>query len=153
MSRINFRRRRRRDDTIVRMNAGIISPSALILLAVLSIMPAHAAAQHMNAATAPCRDAAPNAEMTRCFMSEFQTADKELNAAYNQIRQVLGLPDQASFPTAQRLWVRFRNANCAAERDLYQGGSAGPTAYFACMEADARQRTAELKTMYGWILQ
>jgi uncharacterized protein YecT (DUF1311 family) len=52
----------------------------------------------------------------------------------------------------QRLWVQFRDANCSAEYSLYGGGSAGPTARAACIEAVTRQRTAELKTMYGWVL-
>jgi uncharacterized protein YecT (DUF1311 family) len=39
---------------------------------------------------------------------------------------------------------------CAAERDLYEGGTGGNTAYPACMEAVTRHRIAELKSTYWW---
>ena len=51
---------------------------------------------------------------------------------------------------AQRLWLKFRDANCSAERNMYGSGTAASMVYAACIEADTRQRTAELKTMYGW---
>jgi uncharacterized protein YecT (DUF1311 family) len=89
----------------------------------------------------------------KCFVSEAKAADRELNAFYAQIRKVLAPVDQNKLQSAQRLWVQFRDANCAAERDLYEGGSAASMVYAACFAADARQRTAELHTMYDWLLK
>lgn len=72
---------------------------------------------------------------------------------YARIRTPLSAGDQKMLQTSQRLWIQFRDANCAAEYALYGGGSAGPMARAACVAADTRQRIAELHTMYDWILQ
>ena len=54
--------------------------------------------------------------------------------------------------TAQRLWLQVRDATCKAESDLYKGGDAESPAYAACLEEETRLRTADLKTIYGWVL-
>jgi uncharacterized protein YecT (DUF1311 family) len=92
-------------------------------------------------------------EQTRCFRKEAEGADRELNLLYQRIRTILSPADQAKLQTAERLWVQFRDANCAAERELYDGGSAAPMVYAACLWADTRQRTTELSVMYGWRLE
>jgi uncharacterized protein YecT (DUF1311 family) len=108
--------------------------------------------QHMNAKDAPCQGPSSNAEETQCFISASRNADTEMNQMYNRVRKVLGAEEQEELQVAQRLWLQFRDANCAAERDLYGRGTAAPMVYAACIEADTRQRTAELNTMYGWRL-
>jgi uncharacterized protein YecT (DUF1311 family) len=50
---------------------------------------------------------------------------------------------------AQQLWTEYREANCSAERALYQGGSAAPVVYVACMDAMTRARTEELRQTYA----
>ena len=107
-------------------------------------------AQHMNAADAPCRSAGSNAEETQCFVTASQAADKRLNETYTRVRQALSPDEQEQLQEAQRLWLKFRDANCTAERSLYGSGTAAPMVYAACVEADTRQRTIELNTMYGW---
>jgi Lysozyme inhibitor LprI len=69
---------------------------------------------------------------------------------YDRVRKVLSAEEQKELQAAQQLWLQFRDANCAAERHLYERGTAAPMVYAACMEADTRQRTAELNRMYGW---
>jgi uncharacterized protein YecT (DUF1311 family) len=49
----------------------------------------------------------------------------------------------------QRLWIQYRDANCTAERDLYDGGTAASPAYLACLEAMTRARTRELAVTYA----
>ena len=107
----------------------------------------------MNAKDAPCQTAGSDAEETQCFLNEAQRADRELNLVYNKIHQVLSPTEQEQLQVAQRLWIQFRDANCAAERGLYSGGSAAPMVHAACVAADTRQRTVELKVMYGWRLE
>jgi uncharacterized protein YecT (DUF1311 family) len=77
----------------------------------------------------------------------------ELTLLYNKIRQILSPTEQRQLQAAQRLGIKFRDANCAAERDLYGVGSAARMAYEACLGADTRQRTAELNVIYGWRLE
>ncbi|PWU00446.1 MAG: hypothetical protein C5B51_25155 [Terriglobia bacterium] len=45
--------------------------------------------------------------------------------------------------------IQSRDANCTAERDLYEGGTAATPAYLACPEAMTRGRTKELVTTYA----
>ena len=123
---------------------------ALALILVTSL--GQVSAQHMNAKDSPCQGG-PASEETRCFMEEHQRADRELNLLYNKIRQALSPTEQGQLQSAQRLWIQFRDANCAAERALYGGGAAAPMAHEACLAADTQQRTAELNVMYGWRLE
>jgi len=51
--------------------------------------------------------------------------------------------------SAQRLWIQYRDSNCAAERGLYNGGTAASPAYLACLEAMTRARTKELAVTYA----
>jgi uncharacterized protein YecT (DUF1311 family) len=107
----------------------------------------------MNAPDAPCKAPASNAEETQCFITASKVADEQLNQTYARVRQVLSPDEQKDLQQAQLLWLKFRDANCSAERNLYGPGTAAPMVYAACLEADTRQRTAELKTMYGWRLE
>ncbi len=107
-------------------------------------------AQHMNSPDAPCHGPRSGAEMTTCFTSASKLADERLNKIYARVLGILSGDEQKDLQVAQRLWLKFRDANCSAERNLYGSGSAAPTVYAACMKADARHRTTDLTTMYGW---
>ena len=134
------------------MTTNPINRLTFVAVAIFLTSAGAASAQHMNAKDAPCKTG-PNAEQTQCFFKEAQAADRELNLAYNKIRTALSPADQSQLQTAQRLWIEFRDANCAAERELYDGGSAAPMVYQACSSAETRQRTTELNVMYGWRLE
>ncbi len=121
-----------------------------LFLSICLLVSFSAHAQHLNAADAPCHGPASNAEMTACFISASKTADEQLNNTYIRVREALSADEQKDLQAAQRLWLKFRDANCSAERNLYSGGSAAPMVHAACMEADTRQRMTDLKTMYGW---
>jgi uncharacterized protein YecT (DUF1311 family) len=125
---------------------------SLFFLTALLTSGRSALAQHMNAIGVLCQTG-PESERTRCFISEARVADGELNAFYGRLRKVLTPADLSKLRTAQRLWIQYRDANCAAEREPYDGGSAAPMVYAACVVADTRQRSAELNTMYGWRLE
>jgi uncharacterized protein YecT (DUF1311 family) len=127
--------------------------SRLHLLCFILLVVGRTYGQHMNAPDAPCQSPASNAEMTSCFIQTSKAADERLNKTYSRIREVLSPDEQHDLQNAQRLWLKFRDTNCSAERNLYAGGSAGPTVYAACIEADARKRTSDLKMMYGWRLE
>jgi uncharacterized protein YecT (DUF1311 family) len=134
------------------MPAKPLRPRAVFVLIVLLSSVGRGSAQHM-AEDSLCRTAGPGVDVTRCFIEEGQRTDRELNLLYNQIREILSPADRAQLQAVERLWIQFRDANCGAERDLYGGGSAAPMVYAACVAADTRQRTAELKVMYGWRLE
>ena len=104
--------------------------------------------QHMNEKDAPCQGIGPAAAVTQCIVADSQNIEKELKVALEKIRNGLSAADQNRLQIAQRLWVQYRQANCEAERGLYDGGSAAPSVYYACLASDTRQRITELNTMY-----
>jgi uncharacterized protein YecT (DUF1311 family) len=128
--------------------------SWLDLLAVSLMLLASGAAmsQAVDVQPAPCQEADSNAEMRQCLKAAAQKADAELNQTYEQIMSKLSGGDRRSLRDVQRLWIRFRDASCSAARKLYEGGTLAPTAYYACLEAATRQRTGELKSIYGAFL-
>jgi len=123
-----------------------------LLLAAVICSGSIARAQHMNSPGAPCRNVAVTLAMENCFDKAYKAADSGLNQIYSQISKVLQPDDLERLKVAQRLWIQFRDATCTAESDLYSGGTASAPAYSACPEELTRQRTADLKTIYGWVI-
>jgi uncharacterized protein YecT (DUF1311 family) len=126
--------------------------SWLLLLAVFLCHDSVARAQHMNSAGAPCRGDAVTLAMENCFDKAYRAADRGLNQTYSQISKVLNPDELEQLKVAQRLWIQFRDSTCRAESDLYKGGTASAPAYSACLEELTRKRTADLKTIYGWVI-
>jgi uncharacterized protein YecT (DUF1311 family) len=134
--------------------AGMITlvRSWLLLVAVFICYGSNAGAQHMNSASAPCRNVAITVALENCFDRAYKAADSALNQRYSQIANVLQPDDLQRLKAAQRLWIQFRDTTCTAESDLYKGGTASAPAYSACLEEVTRQRTADLETIYGWVI-
>jgi uncharacterized protein YecT (DUF1311 family) len=109
--------------------------------------------QHMNAQDAPCRAPSHTADESACFHAAFEKADATLNKYFRRVEAAETASDLTNLRNAQALWVKLRDANCKAEYELYEGGSAGPTVRFACLEAMTRHRREELEEMYGWQLE
>jgi uncharacterized protein YecT (DUF1311 family) len=126
--------------------------SWLLLFATFICSGTIARAQHMNSASAPCRNVVVTVAMENCFDKAYKAADGGLNERYGQISKVLQPDDLQRLKVAQRLWIQFRDATCTAESSLYNGGTASAPAFSACLEELTRQRTADLKTIYGWVI-
>ncbi len=99
----------------------------------------------MNAKGAPCNKPSSGAQESACWSREWKSADAELNSYYKLVEAKIEAEDFAKLKVAQKLWVQFRDANCAAEQSLYEGGSAFGMVGSACLAAMTRQRMAELK--------
>jgi uncharacterized protein YecT (DUF1311 family) len=133
----------------------MISPlrSGLLLLAACVCYCSIAEAQHMSAAGAPCQNTGGvTVALDNCFGKTYRDADVQLNQLYKQIRQILTPDQQQQLVAAQRLWLQLRDATCRAESDLYKGGDGESPAYAACLEEETRQRTGDLRTIYGWVV-
>jgi uncharacterized protein YecT (DUF1311 family) len=119
---------------------------SMLLAAGLAAVPAKA--QHMNEKDSPCADVVQTAELTNCLSDARDKADTKLNAVYKEVRSRLEGADLENLIKTQRLWIQYRDANCSAERDLYEGGTAKYAVYFACLESMTRARTRELQVTY-----
>jgi len=122
---------------------------ALLLFLIVQV----ALGQHMNSPEGPCQKPATTVETANCFDRVLKNADGNLQHFYEKLKEKLPADDFSRLQVAQRLWLKYRDANCAAEYNLYGGGTAGPVAHLACLEADTRARIAELHTIYDWQLK
>lgn len=120
--------------------------SAVMLVA---FFPSSSPAQHTKEQDFPCATASDGVPMATCLSDARKKADAALDAVYTNIRNRLGYSDAERLASTQRVWIRYRRANCLAERDLYQGGSDSYPAYVACLEAMTRARTRELQVTYA----
>lgn len=102
----------------------------------------------MNQKDSPCANVVVTAQLVSCLADAKASADIELNSIYASVRVKLTKGNADRLLAAQRLWVGYRDANCQAERGLYEGGTAAPPAYVACVEAMTRARVKELQVMY-----
>ena len=115
-------------------------PAVLLALPVLH---QPAAAQRRTPAL-DCRNGT-QIELNECADADFRTADAKLNAAYRAItRRLTDDPARRSLVEAQRAWIRFRDAECAFDTNIYEGGSIRPLMFSVCLKRVTEQRTADL---------
>jgi len=119
----------------------------LITFLLQTAAPCHA--QHMNEPESPCAKVLVTSDLVSCLSQARTTSDTEMNSLYRNLRKKLGASDANRLIEAQRLWVKYREANCSAERDLYGGGTAAFPAYLGCLEAMTRARSRELRITYA----
>ncbi|WP_085728470.1 lysozyme inhibitor LprI family protein [Pseudomonas sp. R37(2017)] len=112
----------------------------LALMPLLFTYPAHAAVN--------CDNAVDQATMNQCASLQQATADKELNALYQQITSRLkGNPDGKKLLVgAQRSWVAFRDAECQFSASGVEGGSVYPLIYSNCVTQLTKARVETFKT-------
>jgi uncharacterized protein YecT (DUF1311 family) len=104
-----------------------------------------------------CDNAQAQIELTFCAERDWNIADAELNDAYKAAQEMLadidaGLPkDQqgavANLRDAQRAWVTFRDAACAAEGYLWHGGTGEPMVIYLCRARLTQSRVSDLRLL------
>lgn len=84
------------------------------------------------------RAGAVNAEIQQCMAAEWQRQDKHLNRAYQQLlaRQTPG--QKQRLQDAQRLWLKYTEANCA----FYFDPDGGTLARLSASECEVNARAA-----------
>jgi uncharacterized protein YecT (DUF1311 family) len=88
--------------------------------------------------------------MNICADDAFKSADKALNAQYAQTRKAVLAYDAEGdklLIAAQRAWVSFRDAHCAAASFSFKGGSMEPYIKGICLATVTEARTEQLKKM------
>ncbi len=84
-------------------------------------------------------------ELNECAAAEYKRADAALNAAWGPATAFMdGIGQGAVLLDAQRKWIAFRDAACAAETAPYEGGSILPLIHWTCMSRLTSQRTEDL---------
>jgi uncharacterized protein YecT (DUF1311 family) len=118
------------------------------LLSFLLFASAPSFPQHMNEPDSPCTNAGSTVDSVECLSKARVSSDAELNSLYQEIRRRLEGDDAKRLIETEKLWMRYRDANCEAERALYGLGTGAYPAYLGCIEAMTRERTKELRITY-----
>ena len=115
-------------------------------LALGALLPLPLAAQGLD-----CADASAQSVLDACAAQAFEAADAELNDAYEGAMFAAGAVDpdgarglQDALREAQRLWLPFRDAACAAEAAIYEGGSLQPMVRSDCLARVTSARAQDL---------
>jgi uncharacterized protein YecT (DUF1311 family) len=105
-------------------------------------------------------------QMDDCAAFQHKEADKHLNKVYQKAVQYMTDDlaraqknvDQkqikyeetaiASLREAERSWISYRDIQCKAAAQQYEGGSMAPMIYSQCLTTLTEHRTADLKSIY-----
>ncbi|SNY98236.1 lysozyme inhibitor LprI family protein [Halomonas sp. hl-4] len=98
-------------------------------------------------ADAGCDNESTQLALTECSAQAYQSADDELNEAYQALVSKLEKNPATleKLRDAQRAWISFRDAECALESGGVEGGSAQPMVRNGCLATLTQQRTARLR--------
>lgn len=122
----------------------LMLPPALTLAAPLT-------AQELN-----CANPTSQVEYTGCAARAYEAADEDLNLAYRLAidwarRMDAGMTwtptTEEMLRDAQRAWIPFRDAACAAESTQMRGGTGQNMVYYTCLERLTRARTEDLRLL------
>ena len=105
-------------------------------------------------------------QMDDCAAFQYKQADAHLNRVYRKavqymtddLAQAKKQRDQkqikyeetaiASLKEAERTWISYRDIQCKAAAQQYEGGSIAPMVYSQCLTTVTEHRTADLKSIY-----
>src|SRR5690242_11831016 len=108
-----------------------------------------------------CDDKNGDSAAAACWYSTYQAADRELSTLWPAVLAAARDADSSFRPTprrdqpsaerdliaAQRAWVSYRDAECAAEADWAQGGSLESVLADKCLAKKTRERIQQLRQL------
>ena len=121
----------------------------LIVIGLLSNAPPLAAADtEMTPEYSSCMDKSNGntAGMTDCISAETARQDARLNENYKRLMSKLSAKRKNTLQTAQRAWVKFRDANCSFYFDP-EGGTAALLDGRDCFLQATANRAKELRNL------
>jgi uncharacterized protein YecT (DUF1311 family) len=104
-----------------------------------------------------CERAISTPDVNACGQIELDKVELKLNQVYQRVlkqmdeisREKSDFADKSklkkSFVEAQRLWVKFRKADCDTTYTFWSDGTIRGAMYLSCMTSRAEQRIKELK--------
>ena len=110
----------------------------------IALLPARPAAAAMFGPDyRPCGDQPNTVAIADCVQANTKTWDRRLNTAYQNLKRRIDAGQREPLTAAQRLWVRFRDANCRFYGS--QEGSIRQIQAAECVRAMTQQRALELE--------
>ena len=87
-------------------------------------------------------------EMNEIAKKEFDKANNELNELYDLLIKYLNAESKKKLISAEKAWIKYRDAHCEAVTYNYQGGSAFYLIKYSCLREITEQRVNVLKSAY-----
>lgn len=118
----------------------------LLAIAVTSLSLSVSAAEDGYSTTyTRCMDASDGvtANMLNCMFTETEQQDARLNQGYKAAMQALGKGLQPQLRDAQRLWIKFRDADCTMLGSL-TGGTIDSINHSSCILGMTKKRADDL---------
>jgi uncharacterized protein YecT (DUF1311 family) len=91
--------------------------------------------------------------MVYCLSRELQLWDSMLNDRYGRLMEVLDPEETTALRDAQRAWIASRDAACAFEAMMWQGGTGGRPAATSCHMRETAWRAIFLDGLVGFRAQ
>ncbi len=111
-----------------------------------------------QAQVANCANPQTTLEMKICAQIAYEAADGDLNADYKMARKYMrtfdqDLPDylkgaEKALLKAQRIWIKFRDADCNLEGFNARGGTLEGLIIITCLERKTRTRSEFLRSLF-----
>ncbi|MET0380180.1 MAG: lysozyme inhibitor LprI family protein, partial [Spongiibacteraceae bacterium] len=93
-----------------------------------------------------CKNAVTTPDMNACAAREQKEVEADLNRVYQRVLKTVSAPKvRTQFVAAQRLWVKFREADCQTVYQQHADGSMRTLVYLGCMQNRATTRIKELE--------
>jgi uncharacterized protein YecT (DUF1311 family) len=100
-----------------------------------------------NASAEDCGILEKQADMTRCYASEYMAEDKVLNDVYTSYRATLDEVRKKSLARAQTAWIKYRDLSCNFEASNAKGGSVFQMVLSMCLIEKTRSRIRDIKNL------
>lgn len=115
-------------------------------LLILGLQAAYADSKVSNQYTICMNKAGNTATMVQCVSNETARQDARLNKAYNGLISKQSKTRKQELQTAQRLWIKYRDANCKFYLDP-NGGSIAQVKSANCVMNETLKRANELENL------
>jgi uncharacterized protein YecT (DUF1311 family) len=114
----------------------------------------------------PCAAQMGNPNLGACYAGEFKSLDQDLNHVYraalvlfqndlddagqhsNNQRQAFDSTAIADLKKAQDAWIQYRDIQCRAAGQEFEGGTVEPAMVTRCMVVTTRHRIEEIRDTY-----
>jgi len=93
-----------------------------------------------------CPNSTTTPEIAECLASHLNLMDGDLNRTYQDLRAGLNNAEKGKLLKAQRLWIKFRDAECARIADYASGGTMAPLLKLGCLMKLTERRIDDLST-------
>jgi uncharacterized protein YecT (DUF1311 family) len=136
------------DDARRHPVAGLLSRCRALALAIAlgGGVSVTATAQDSTGYVRECEGAETTAGIRRCLNEARERVSREIALIFEDARARANQP--ATLDSAQRVWEEFRQAQCVAESDQFDGGSLQPVVFLSCWHDLTRRRIRYLEQLF-----